>query len=182
MLGFPADQARQFVMEARLISTQNTTQVLSAVLKPAQTEQQLQFHNQSATTSPLCPFILFSLWAFLQSSFARNVNVHQTAEAERNRAASCIGVQSAETRRAETLDFAESPASDALRCPESIKIKYHPSAGVRYRHSDSPCPFKGYRLRRRAFVLQTVLNEVIVSVLPSLSNSRVKSFQPLHCL
>lgn len=116
------------------------------------------------------------------SFIARNVNVHRAAEAERNRAASCIGVQSAETRRAETLDLAESPASDALRCPEIVKIKYHPSAGVRCKRSHSPCPFKGYGLRRRAFVLQTVLNEVIVSVLPSLSNSRVKSFQPLHCL
>lgn len=40
-------------MEDRLISTQNTTRALSAVLKLARTKRQLRFHNEPASAPPL---------------------------------------------------------------------------------------------------------------------------------
>lgn len=131
---------------------------------------------------------------FLQYSFITlRVKKNQTAERPLNlptmkdgdkgsfRAASCTGVQSAETRRAETLERAGRPTS--ARC---VKLKYHPSAGVKCQRLDFPSPFKGYRLERRAFVLQTVGNEVIVNRLPSAehsqSNNRLKGFHSFYFL
>lgn len=73
-----------------------------------------------------------------------------------SKAVSCISVQSAETCKAETLDCAGRPVSAELRCGESAKLKYHPSAGVKCEWLDFPSPFKGYRLKQQAFVLQMV--------------------------